>query len=34
MNGDQSFKTVIEALCYNQENYFARGENYELQMNF
>jgi hypothetical protein len=34
MIGAQSLKTVIEALCYDQENYFACGENYELANEF
>jgi hypothetical protein len=34
MLGEQSLKTVIEALCYDQENYFACGENYELANEF
>jgi len=34
MIGEQSLKSIIEALCYDQDNHFACGENYELANEF
>jgi hypothetical protein len=34
MIGAHSLKSIIEALCYDQENHFVCGENYELANDF
>jgi len=34
MIGEHSLKSIIEALCFDQENYFVCGENYELANDF